>query len=745
MIQKMKQYQINSRPRHLRYLFFVYDQIPYEKLFDLISSNIKIWGGRYNPIIPVSDNKISDRYIEVIKNYDPDFIFYSKEIDKEMLKQLRFFNPIGYFNMDDEPPSEKIDSVDKLYLLSQFDRRNKIIVTQDLWKIKSNLFNYFKLNFGLEQASFLSDFQITKDFKQIIIDPSNFDSLHKIIYEEKPINQSLLCARNINTKLLRNLVVTNYNEFELIIAKDTTSKSDLLYYWNRILFECYCLFYITVDELDLLKNDEYFGKFLYSLSINNQINVVSFSLTQEELNDQTNILKTIVLHREIKIKKIKEFPFEILDALGIHEKDYGESISIQTLLSDKGLYQLPPLSFTKNVSYYPQRWAIDLSIKKAGENYQSEIKFPLTTDTDYIVRRTRGRINLKRDISIIVHNQATDNQLEVYISELHSRLNQLITSPVLQGEIVQSKFCEIGPNDSSNKLLAFLKLFDFDFHTIRDFFTDIFWVHLFEYLCTNDKSVGDSIQFDDIIERIIIELDRSGVKLGLREETHLNRENLESSLKRTLKELSEYKVFFKGFKLKCPKCSSEFWYHINETCDVITCKGCLEIFELPIEPKFSYKLNDLVKNNIYQTKKDRDGNLTVIRTLSYLCNQSRISFEFNPQINLYNNLQSNKPESEIDIVCISDGEFVIGEAKHSSLLFSQEKYKSLNSLVDIARNIHPDKIILSCYEDHNNRLERAKKYIMHLFNGWEYQPIIETLILDAPDDFELKGYRYFYF
>jgi len=743
----MEQFQIISRPRHLRYLFFVNEDIPYDELFNLICSNLKIWGGRYNPIIPLNNNIIPERYLDLIKNYDPDFIFHTKEIDAEIIKSLRIFNPIGYSSLDEKPRREDITGVDRLYLLSQFDSNIKVLLTRDLLKTDSILLDYYKLNFGLETASLHSDFQITKEYKQLIIDPSNFNSLHKIIYEERPIIQSQLCARNVNTKLLRARTFANYNDFELVIAKDKTSNSDLLYYWNRFLFECTNVFYITMDELNILKDDKYFGGILYDLSINNIINVVSWSLTKNEVNEiiETKI-KPIVLHREIRYKNLTDFPFEILDANGIYERDYGESQIYQTLISSAGLFNLPKLSFTKKVGYHAQRWAIDVTIKKIGKNFQNEIRFPLTTDTNYIFKRLPGRIKLNRNISIVIHNQQqSEDHLEIEIPDLGLRINQLVCSPIINGECIKSNFIDTGYNDASNKLLVFIKSFDYDLHTIGEFFTDIFWVRLFEYLCTNEKPTGDSIEFEEIIYRVINALEAANIKLGSREETYLNIENLKYSIKRTLEELSSYNVFFKGFKLKCPTCSSEFWYHINETNDKIICKGCQAKFALPIEPSFAYKLNDLVKNNIFQTKTQRDGNLTVIRTLSYISTNSLSSFEFSPQINIYDNPHSNKPCSELDIICVSEGKLIIGESKHDSSYFKADNNKSLKSLAEVAKIIRPDKIILSCYEDHYNRLANAKISLEHIFNKWIYKPEIVCILLDEPDDFNLTGHRYFYY
>lgn len=121
-------------------------------------------------------------------------------------------------------------------------------------------------------------------------------------------------------------------------------------------------------------------------------------------------------------------------------------------------------------------------------------------------------------------------------------------------------------------------------------------------------------------------------------------------------------VSLKGFNLKCPHCSSKFWYTINSVNEDMVCYGCIENFRLPIEPSFAYKLNDLVKNNIFQSSKCRDGNLTVIRTLALIFDESRKSFDYMPQINLYNNFNTNRAYSDVDIFCISDGKLIIGEA-----------------------------------------------------------------------------------
>lgn len=751
----MEQFQITSRPRHLRYVYFVGEDYPYDTLLSLIHVNQSIWGGRYNPIVPVKDNIISDRWKEILKFYDPDFIFYSKEINPEIIKQLRIFNPCSYYNLGDQPKWSDISGVNGFYFLSQFHIKSRIILTTDTWKTESPLLSYYKTNFGFQSHPLHHEVELSKDFDRKLVGEKEFVLLNKFISELRPLNQSHFSRRNLNTSILRSKNYTRHYPFEMVIAKDKSSNSDLLYYWNRMLFELRNILYVTVEELNLLCADEFFGQVLHDMDWDNSILVISQSLKKEEVQEIIDSkLRKTKANRQFENGRAENFPFEVQDALGLFERNYGEVPSVQTLHSRKGLLHLPKLSFTDKVDFYPQGLALDIHINEIGENSQNVLALPFTTETQYIVKGVKGRINRRRNISVILRNQEnTSGTLEIIIPEFKSLLRQLISRPVIDGEVKGTKYIDSRLHDESNKLSAFLKTFHYEFSTIDDFFTDKFWVTIFEELSISKKAIGDSISFEEVLSKCrpelaakgIVELDENGKLVGKKGEKFENEENLEMGLKSIVKKLCDYRVFLKGFNLKCKHCSSQFWYHINEVKETISCKGCLEDFQFPVEPKFAYKLNDLIKNNIYQSSGLRDGNLTVIRTLVSMNRRSHQSFYYSPQLNFYDNHHSNKPCAELDIACISEGQFIIGEAKHDSQAFSADSYKTLYSLAEVAKAIRPDKIILSCYEDSHNRLEKAKKGLIHIFNKWEYTPEIETLQLYTPDYFHLGSYRYFYY
>ncbi|WP_158993998.1 hypothetical protein [Mucilaginibacter sp. L196] len=684
-------------------------------------------------------------YEQIIAYYDPDIVFYSSSIDIEVVKQLRLFNPIGYFELGKKPSSRDITGVDVFYLLSFFDSNAKVMLAQGFHNTKNTLLNFYRINFGLNNTAVVSDYEISKKYQQVIIDGEKLKEINKIIHHDKPVNVAALSKINLNTIVLRSLKYAQYDDFEIIVAKDHMGTVDLLYYWNRGLYQHKNLMYVTLDELKELCKDKFFGGVLHDLKGDKSVHVVSMTLSKEEIEALIKeTLRPIGFNTNFFYKDISMFPFEITDGNGLYERNYGEQVNTQTLVSETGLVHLPKLSFTNAVSYYSQEWAVDLEIKADSAHEQQRRLFPLTTQVWHIAKEMTGRINLTRNISIIINNQRTiADTFKLNVPSFNDLARQLIIRPVVHGESTETKIIDIGPHDASNRLNAFIKAFKYNFSSINDFFSDKFWVDILEYLSTNEKVAGDAITFSEIFQRAEAMYAELGKQLMPKGQSWFNAENLQLGLKRMVIRLCSYQVFFKGFNLKCPMCSSEFWYHINEVREVINCKGCLQDYTLPIEPEFAYKLNDLIRNNIFQTRTTRDGNLTVIRTLGTFRFNSSDAFQYSSQVNLYDDYHSNKPCGDLDILCLENGKLIIGEAKYSSKGFMENKAKSLASLAEIAKQVYPDVILLTCSKDENKKLEKAKTGLLHHFKDWPYTPKIEIMTLSEPDYFEAGGNGYF--
>lgn len=150
-------------------------------------------------------------------------------------------------------------------------------------------------------------------------------------------------------------------------------------------------------------------------------------------------------------------------------------------------------------------------------------------------------------------------------------------------------------------------------------------------------------------------------------------------------------VLLIGIESKCPRCGDTFWYHVDEIKQQFSCKGCGRSRSLSSKETWNYKLNSLVKVAFSE-----HGVIPVLITLGQLLSDARSSFIYIPNIELYKNdiLDDKKPirEGELDIVCIVDGKFVIGEVKQSIGLFKESDFIKMNK---IAQLIKPDRIIFS--------------------------------------------------
>ncbi|WP_159478064.1 hypothetical protein [Dyadobacter sp. 3J3] len=429
--------------------------------------------------------------------------------------------------MDESPTKHDLTGVDTFYFLSQFNS-GSIILSSDLWKTESILLDYFNLNFGISSNASFSDHEITKSFRQITINEDKTGNLNEIIHLQKPINKANLSKRNLNTQILRSFDNASYREFEIVIAKDKSTTDDLFYFWNRILFEVDKVIYLTQEELNLLVEDKFFGHVIHDMSTSSNISVTSLTLSSDEIEDLIVAKLNPTSHnRTFKSKNINNFPFPISDLQGFHQSQKTETVLIQNIFSENGLFNLPKLSFTNKIGFYPQQWALDIEINDDINNGNNGVMFPFSTQTRYIIKNAIGRVNRTRNITIfnIEPNIGADT-LEIHIPSFNELIRQLIISPVIDSISYDSRYVDIGLHDSSNKLSAFVRSFHNDFQQIDDFFTDKFWVGIFEELITNKKASGDSITFEELKLKCINTLVEHDIVLGLKEATNQNDENL---------------------------------------------------------------------------------------------------------------------------------------------------------------------------------------------------------------------------
>ncbi len=727
------QYHISTRARHFRYLFFIDETYSGAELRKLMEMNLQLWGGRYNPIVPVEKNQIPERYKAVISYFDPDIIFYSSQVDIEEVKKQIPFNPEKFINLNN-PVEFRIYGVSSLYFLNAFE--NISIRPLNIGNISDALKDFYSLNFCITDETYKH--RVSEQNEIHHIDAHIYNTINEYISKRKVFFRSILSAINLNTVILRN---TSYSThyFEIIISDRKDSIKDLLYFWNRQLFVSRSnlnQIILSVDELDELLKDEAFGNVLKRLALESSINITSQSLP-------TEILQNIISEKLQKCNRFisyhitanSDFPFDILDSNGLFQRNFGEKINKLLFAGNKGLLYFPPLGFSTDVS---GKWVIDLEFEKNDDFLKQHLKFSKRLEHHYFLN-IDGRINRRGNISLFVNSSEENVELKIPVFE--QIIKQMISSPKIFGKKIDSRYKYVQTSNDGIRLSAFIKLFNGNLSHIEDIIYDKFWHDIIVKLSSNTKIIGDTIYFDEIIECCIGEMSANGIVLSS-ESSYKNRKNLEAGVRNILEDLCECGIFFIGYNIGCRECSSKFWYNINDVRDVFICKGCGVKQRFPIENQLAYKLNDLVKNNFCsrdsEGKLKPDGNLTVLKTILRFHRKGIHSFEYCTQLDLFDDFY-RKPITDLDVICQVNGKLILGESKHSSKGFKEEGHKSLTNLVEIAKFILPEKIIISCSVDANNKLEKMKQYLIHEMK--DVPIIIDAFKVSEPYyQFESNGY-----
>ena len=113
-------------------------------------------------------------------------------------------------------------------------------------------------------------------------------------------------------------------------------------------------------------------------------------------------------------------------------------------------------------------------------------------------------------------------------------------------------------------------------------------------------------------------------------------------------------------------------------------------FSLPATPDWSSKLNALVTNALR-----RQGLLAVIQTLCNLRLHTRNMFLFLPCLDIFKK-DEKEPFTDLDIVVIRDGKFLIAEVKSTPGGFFPNDFEKLR---EVAEDLLPDEVAVAALGD----------------------------------------------
>ena len=139
----------------------------------------------------------------------------------------------------------------------------------------------------------------------------------------------------------------------------------------------------------------------------------------------------------------------------------------------------------------------------------------------------------------------------------------------------------------------------------------------------------------------------------------------------------------------------------------MACEVCGRDHQLPVDVTLDFRLNDF-----FATCLREHDTLTVTWALSALRSKSGSAFVFGPQMSLYEDYPENqggRSNRELDVVCIVDNKFIIGEAKLSVDIIANS---DIDDLADAARRLEADTAVLMALSGDratmNRKVERLR-------------------------------------
>lgn len=170
-------------------------------------------------------------------------------------------------------------------------------------------------------------------------------------------------------------------------------------------------------------------------------------------------------------------------------------------------------------------------------------------------------------------------------------------------------------------------------------------------------------------------------------------------------ELLDKQILNRGFLLKCDSCSFTSWYPAEHLGQDFECSRCYQTQVCKANPLWLYKLSEVTFQGF------ENDMIVPILALNYLKHISQHCFEWVPDLDVYWTEGSKMINRNIDILCISDGRFLIGEAKSNDNIPDDQ----FSFYEDICKRLEPDGIVFATSKSEwkqgtKDRIETLKEW-----------------------------------
>jgi hypothetical protein len=760
---------VRSRPR--RVAFLVEDSQLSDDLLDAIYAfNLHHWGGRFNPIIRVSGDELSEPYQRLLEFADPDVVYSYGTLSHSLLAYLdRQIQPVRIechrdLRTTDGPPNyypsiaREALSVDAIIANADTLYRNPLskptLVIYDVARSWEH-HRFILRNLGVSPLSWKIPRRLD-NLETCRIDPST--PLPEILTQlgrcQRPIFPFRLCTDFADIPQQEH----PHQEVHCLVTVGDDPRNSLLT-WNFVFFlSTWQRKHLTTlwlpatlansrEVLPCLR--EFLQRQLYQVSQHPaMIQLTSFDWN----SDRIVALRDFLAEWLDAVVQVVPKSSDDLPLIG-QPRTYPPTPPFTDVqaLSEQTYVPIPP-PLPVPLEGTPLSWMVDLNIQYRPEkfhytNQKYWWKLPRRSGLASLLAPQRPcRMDRQHHLSCEV--SAGESTVGVSIPEDYSvwaTIFVIASHPYYTLDRRQPKAPPYGDfrlSDKGRYLEGLLGLFPSLWHA-AEFFENHFWREIVEEMSGQVASEQSetraalanwlSKKKDKLLQDLREDLQAAGEWIAdraltllhagaervrpfewflerLREERQAFNQLREekdrfedpdherrSDMLDALERLTQAGVFFRGLRPRCPLCGSAYWYRFQELREGMRCRGCLSEFHLPIEERWYYALNGLVRNAVVM-----HGLVPVVLTLGWLEDQARESFLFSPPTKFHANRETNEALAELDIICIVDGELVIGEVKAKAEQFGRDEEHALE---EAARRIRPERVVISAVRGNLEKLD----------------------------------------
>jgi hypothetical protein len=164
----------------------------------------------------------------------------------------------------------------------------------------------------------------------------------------------------------------------------------------------------------------------------------------------------------------------------------------------------------------------------------------------------------------------------------------------------------------------------------------------------------------------------------------------EESLDACLIELRQRQMMFQGHQWTCRKCHHRNWVDLGALSSELSCEVCKTAAPTPVNVRWLFRPNDFLIESL------RDHSvLSLLWTLSALCDRSRRSFIFVEPTWFGFSDETASPDAEADLLVLIDGQAMLCEVKSS---WRSLRAVDISDFVALANRLRPDTALLAVME-----------------------------------------------